>query len=87
MWTWLRSANPPLVKARRRLSVDDDWWYARRSRLGLGRRETASKSTPLTMWPRNAGSSRSPTSSLGDERGLANCPAILPTLTIGSPDA
>ena len=28
MWTWLRSANPPLVNARNRFSVDAAWWYA-----------------------------------------------------------
>ena len=26
MWIWARSAKPPLVKARSRLSVDADWW-------------------------------------------------------------
>ena len=25
-WIWLRSAKPPLVKARSRLRVATDWW-------------------------------------------------------------
>ena len=35
------------------------------------------------MCPRKAGSSTSPTRSVGDERGLANCPAMRPTFTAG----
>ena len=33
-----RSANPPLVNARTRFSVDADWWYACTSRSGSGMR-------------------------------------------------
>ena len=39
----------------------------------------------LTMWPRNDGSTRSPIVSVGDERGLANWPAMRPTFTVGTP--
>ena len=39
------------------------------------------------MWPRKAGSSASPTRSVSAERGLANCPAIRPTFTTGTPAA
>ena len=36
------------------------------------------------MCPRKDGISSSPTRSVGEERGLTNCPAIRPTLTTGS---
>jgi hypothetical protein len=36
------------------------------------------------MWPRNDGSSTPSTTSVGDVRGFANCPAILPTRTTGN---
>ena len=35
------------------------------------------------MWPRNTGRSRSPTRSVGAERGFANWPAMRPTLIAG----
>ncbi len=38
------------------------------------------------MSPRNDGSSTSSTVSVGCERGLANCPAIRPTFTTGTPE-
>ena len=37
-------------------------------------------SSPFTMCPKKDGSPFS----VGDERGFANCPAILPTFTTGS---
>ncbi len=86
-WTWERSANPPLAKARSRFSVDADWWYAVTSRVGSGRRASGSKVSSFTMWPRNESSSTSPILSVGDDRGLANWPAIRPTLTTGTPAA
>ncbi len=39
------------------------------------------------MWPRKDGNSTSPTRSVLAERGLANWPAIRPTLTTGTPAA
>ncbi len=53
--------------------------------LGIGVRDASVGPSPLTMWPRKLGSCTSPTISNGDERGLANCPAIRPTLTTGTP--
>jgi len=50
-----------------------------------GARALASNSEPLTMWPRNDGSSSSPWRSVGLERGLANWPAMRPTFTTGTP--
>ena len=38
------------------------------------------------MWPKNDGSSISPTRSVGRDLGFANWPAIRPTFTSGSPD-
>ena len=37
------------------------------------------------MCPRNDGRSTSPTRSVALERGLANCPAMRPTFTTGTP--
>ncbi len=49
-------------------------------------RSAAEKATSLTMWPRNDGSSVSSLVSVGLERGLANCPAMRPTFTVGTPE-
>src|SRR5438270_34751 len=38
------------------------------------------------MKPRKAGSTRSPTVSVGEERGLANWPAMRPSFTTGTPE-
>jgi hypothetical protein len=38
------------------------------------------------MWPRNDGSSTAPMVSVPAERGLANCPAMRPTFTTGTPE-
>ena len=54
--------------------------HARRvghSRGGVGE-------SSFTMWPRNEGSSTPSTTSVGLERGLANCPAARASLTTGS---
>ena len=44
-----RSANPPFVNARRRLSVEADWLYAWSRRLGSAVREASVKPMSLTM--------------------------------------
>ena len=62
-----------------------DWWYACTIRSGSGVRAASLGVLSLTMWPRNAGSSLSPTSSNAAERGLANWPAMRPTLMTGTP--
>ena len=56
-------------------------------RPGSGVRASASKASSLTMWPRNDCSSTSPIRSVPAERGLANCPAMRPTFTTGTPAA
>ena len=55
-------------------------------RLGSAVLASVVGASSLTMWPRNDGISIPPTSSVGSERGLANCPAIRPTLTTGTPE-
>ena len=54
---------------------------------GSGVRASASKASSLTMWPRKDCSSTSPIRSVSAERGLANCPAMRPTFTTGTPAA
>src|ERR1700686_10053 len=54
-------------------------------RCGSGRRAMASNAKSFTMSPKYDGSSRPSRFSVGDERGLANCPAIRPTFTVGTP--
>src|SRR5205809_659154 len=54
-------------------------------RRGSGRRAMASKAKSFTMSPKYDGSSRPSRFSKGDDRGLANCPAIRPTFTVGTP--
>ncbi len=51
---------------------------------GSGVRARAVKSNPLTASPRYAGSVTPSRTSSGCDLGLANCPAILPILTIGT---
>ena len=51
-WIWRRSANPPLVNARTRFSVEALVWYAFSSRRGSGRRLSASNGKPLIASPR-----------------------------------
>ncbi len=79
------SANPPLVNARTRFSVEADWWYACSSRWGSACRAAAENAMSLTMCPRNDGSSTPSMVSVADDLGLANCPAIRPTFTTGTP--
>ena len=56
------------------------------SRSGSGTRASGVAATSLTMWPRKTGRSMSPTRSVAADRGLANCPAIRPTLMTGTPE-
>ena len=53
-------------------------------RAGSGTRAAGSAMSSFTMWPRNEGSSTPSTTSVGLERGLANCPAARASLTTGS---
>ena len=53
-------------------------------RAGSGTRAAGSAMSSLTMWPRNEGSSTPSTTSVGLERGLANCPAARASFTTGS---
>ncbi len=55
-------------------------------RSGFGTRAAADgEAMSLTMWPRNDGSSTPSIVSVSAERGLANCPAMRPTFTTGTP--
>ena len=56
-------------------------------RVGSGWRAAASKPSSLTMSPRYTAARPRRRSSLGRLRGLANWPAIRPTLTTGTPGA
>ncbi len=47
-------------------------------------RASAVGASSCTMWPRKVGISTPSTTSVADERGLTNCPAMRPTLTTGS---
>ena len=54
--------------------------------LRVGRaRAAASNAKSFTMSPRNDGSSMPSRVSVGDERGLANWPAMRPIFTVGTP--
>ncbi len=66
--------------------MDADWLYACNRRAGSAAREASVKPTSLTMWPRNEGSSTPSTVSVAFDRGLANCPAMRPTFTTGTPE-
>ena len=57
--------------------------YARTIRRGSCARAPADGASPLTMWPRKAGSGTPSTSSKGLLRGLANWPPIRPTRNTG----
>ena len=80
----MRSAKPPFVNARTRLSVAVAWLYACTIRSGSGMRASAVGASSCTMWPRKEGISAPPTVSVGDVRAFASCPAIRPTFTTGS---
>ena len=65
--------------------MDAARWYEVSRRRGSGSRSASLKPMSLTMWPRNEVSSTSPFVSVGLDRGLANCPAMRPTFTSGTP--
>ena len=52
-------------------------------RSGLCVRDSSVNSSPLMMSPRYDGSATPSMTSSGSDRGLANCPAMRPTLMIG----
>ena len=84
--TWPSSAKPPLVKARTRLSVAAD--CGRRRPSGRGRGPAAAGLGQRRRARCGPGTRRSPrrrTARSVTTRGLANWPAIRPTLTTGTP--
>jgi hypothetical protein len=66
--------------------VAADWWYTWTRRDGSGVLASIVGASSFTMWPKNDGSSTSPTRSVGWDLGFANWPAIRPTFTSGNPD-
>ena len=72
---------PVLVMARSRFIAADEFAYARTIREASATRACGLRSSELMMSPRYDGR---PRASVGDERGLAYCPAIRATLTTGS---
>ena len=62
-----------------------DWSYARMSRDGSGRRASSVNSDELMLSPRYDGNDTPSIVSRSSDRGFANCPAILPSFTTGTP--
>jgi hypothetical protein len=82
----VRSAKPPLVKARSRFSVDADWWYACSRRSGSGWRAAVGEADVVDDVAAERRQLDAVDGLGGDERGLANWPAMRPTFTVGTPE-